>query len=1294
MSFLSAAKDELIDDLTGIKDIPKNVVNAVTNTADKIKTDGLESYVTGRSADDDFLADHSNLTLSTVNSLKGAAKAAETINTLVEDSLKSLNNINGVQELLGGFNSDACIAILQSISNNIDSLGNGLYTMHEYAEAYSNASFFKRFLATKLMGDVLAVEGGLSVIEDLGDLVFGVVGWVAPEGSKVEKAMSKWSEFEWAHYLADKAYYSTDLAKASAITEDSLIGKATEFGGSLVSFGGVTKVVGGTAKAAAKVAGAVGAGSKTEQKLQEGYDIDSAFGAGAETGVKDALLFWVLGEGVNKVKKVKVDFKDYDAAKMAEANAGEVTIEKTKALAAEENSLKIRERTLKGAETKARNSDVAVAAQETTVANSQKAVEVAEKAEAQSATNLDQAEKRLETSTLDSKIDTMTDDLSKLYNKKIKTGSTKTKIEELKKDIDTARAKQDSLVADKEAAQTAYESDSKALETAKQDLTDANKTLDKLRNDNVRKHESIDRAQEKLTAQKKEVNQAANELQEAEKAQEAAAKKLEKVGEQAPLPKNIDELGAVKGTAKTIKDSAVSTVENAAAKVKEIPGKVGDTLSRPKDYIDAKIADKNALQAETDAKAAYDSEVSKLDAAQESQKDISNILEKKKADLHNYGYDSQIDDLKAKIEQIDSKRIKLPGTSSKKMALQDARNELIGERDAFIRDEINPAKVNLEEANKLVADQQVKVNTAGNEYADAISNRFETSRNLAEAGQNAPLLRNIDEAGLIKGTGKTIGNSLSSGVNKAISNYGVGTPVSTSSSMVIKGGVDTFDNVDGRIINTNDASNVAISSGPSQPTDGLTPDRLVGNTAPEPIYHEESPVPTADTTTPVSDNYGAPNNGSSNTYQYRQYPGDISGTATGNGTTTSPNTYIDENGYEVGSDEAYEHLNDDISGTATDGVNVDDSSVNPGETRKSWATYDPVNGYDSLEDQQARLENENISGTATDGVTVDNSSVNPGETRKSWATYDPETGYDSLEQQQARIAKQKVTSMFDKLKNNTGNEDISGTATDGVNVDNSSVNLGETRKSWATYDPVNGYDSLENQQAKLAKENMAAVNNASVTTPSSETASPVSINPETNLNDKQTIVTPPSDTSSSSGTTYHSGGYTPPVNSSNNNQNSYVAPTPTPTPEPEPVQEPVVETPKPEVENPVEEVTPKESKVTKIPTVTPSTPTKETSGGVGGSRIIPIAAGIGAAAAAGLGAKAYLDRKENTDNGEDDDWDSEVDEGNKPMDISYEDNDGASESVLDEDDDYTSTDEEEIVERYDARANDELADLQ
>lgn len=46
----------------------------------------------------------------------------------------------------------------------------------------------------------------------------------------------------------------------------------------------------------------------------------------------------------------------------------------------------------------------------------------------------------------------------------------------------------------------------------------------------------------------------------------------------------------------------------------------------------------------------------------------------------------------------------------------------------------------------------------------------------------------------------------------------------------------------------------------------------------------------------------------------------------------------------------------------------------------------------------------------------------------------------------------------------------------------------------------------------------------------------------------------------------------------------------------------------------------------------------------GGSAVIPIAAGVAAAAAAGIGAKAYIDRKKNNDNGENtyldtDDWD-------------------------------------------------------
>ena len=91
-----------------------------------------------------------------------------------------------------------------------------------------------------------------------------------------------------------------------------------------------------------------------------------------------------------------------------------------------------------------------------------------------------------------------------------------------------------------------------------------------------------------------------------------------------------------------------------------------------------------------------------------------------------------------------------------------------------------------------------------------------------------------------------------------------------------------------------------------------------------------------------------------------------------------------------------------------------------------------------------------------------------------------------------------------------------------------------------------------------------------------------------------------------------------------------------------------------------------------------------------GSAVIPVIAGLSAAAAAGIGAKAYMDRKNNNDNG-DDDFEAEEWTGEDNLDMEY--NDGVEgEQYLDDDSDYGS----EIAEpdKYGARSNDELADMQ
>ena len=115
----------------------------------------------------------------------------------------------------------------------------------------------------------------------------------------------------------------------------------------------------------------------------------------------------------------------------------------------------------------------------------------------------------------------------------------------------------------------------------------------------------------------------------------------------------------------------------------------------------------------------------------------------------------------------------------------------------------------------------------------------------------------------------------------------------------------------------------------------------------------------------------------------------------------------------------------------------------------------------------------------------------------------------------------------------------------------------------------------------------------------------------------------------------------------------------------------------------------KGSKYTKIPTS--SKPITSASSGGGGSAVIPVVAGLSAAAAAGVGAKVYMDRKNNNSNGEDE-IETEEWSGEDTLNLDYDDS-SDTESYLDEDDDYGYQTEEQ-TERYDARNNEELADLQ
>ena len=93
-----------------------------------------------------------------------------------------------------------------------------------------------------------------------------------------------------------------------------------------------------------------------------------------------------------------------------------------------------------------------------------------------------------------------------------------------------------------------------------------------------------------------------------------------------------------------------------------------------------------------------------------------------------------------------------------------------------------------------------------------------------------------------------------------------------------------------------------------------------------------------------------------------------------------------------------------------------------------------------------------------------------------------------------------------------------------------------------------------------------------------------------------------------------------------------------------------------------------------------------------GNAVIPVLAGLSAAAAAGIGAKAYMDRKNNRDNEDEDEFKSEDWSTDSDINMEYQEPDNR-EETLDFDDSNDNYEYEE-PEKYGAKTHQELEDLQ
>ena len=270
----------------------------------------------------------------------------------VKAAVTELNNVKGMAEFVGQVNADSFTPTFERVTATIDQVSTMIQQKADNIKVYEESKWYEKLGSTFAMVGTKLAEGALSVVEDLGDGVVSLVGWVAPKDSGVEKWCSEFVQKEWSHD-AFNFYYESEFAKKSTFTEDSglagackLIGTtaAYMFAGGVVAGAGKAKAaatvskaataatkatkagkiattvgkigtkasaavskIGGLASAstwgATAVAGVAGLGSGTESALLEGADFNAAVWSGTKQGIGQAALAFVGGKIGEKISK-------------------------------------------------------------------------------------------------------------------------------------------------------------------------------------------------------------------------------------------------------------------------------------------------------------------------------------------------------------------------------------------------------------------------------------------------------------------------------------------------------------------------------------------------------------------------------------------------------------------------------------------------------------------------------------------------------------------------------------------------------------------------------------------------------------------------------------------------------------------------------------------------------------------------------------------------------------------------------------------------------------------------------
>ena len=283
----------------------------------------LGSWLTGRDVKEQDLYVDIDKAEATIDEVNNIANSIPSAGSAVSGALSALNSVNGMA-LIGGLQLGNVDAAFDTVTAQVKSIANQMDKRVGDAKYYSSSTWDKIW-GTAGMVVAKAGEGFLGAFEDIGDGVVSILGWT---GIISDETAASIIEKDWSHDIMDWAYYSRDISKYSAFTEDSAIAGACEIAGKAAGYmyagGALNGVLGTTGKAisvggkllassstltATAVAGIGGLGSGTQTGLYQGKSFRDAVSTnGKNTMILNASLAFLggkLGErgAINKVAK-------------------------------------------------------------------------------------------------------------------------------------------------------------------------------------------------------------------------------------------------------------------------------------------------------------------------------------------------------------------------------------------------------------------------------------------------------------------------------------------------------------------------------------------------------------------------------------------------------------------------------------------------------------------------------------------------------------------------------------------------------------------------------------------------------------------------------------------------------------------------------------------------------------------------------------------------------------------------------------------------------------------------------